>query len=88
MHLGIRVQARDEPEQVILSCLSRQFMQPAVNAGLFTGFALVAHIDLAGGIVADQDRGQPRSNAAQLDKSGRLGGDFCLHGLRELFAIE
>ena len=63
-------------------------MQPAGHADLLAGLALVADVDLAGGIVADQHRGQAGPDAVRAQQLRRLGGDLRLHRLRQLFAVQ
>src|SRR5438132_10227904 len=63
-------------------------MQPAGESSLFTGPSFVADVDPAGGVVADQHRGQSRAKAIALREGSGRGGRFRLHGLRQLLAVE
>ena len=63
-------------------------MQPAIEAGLFTGPAFVAHVNLAGWIVANENGGQPRANPVLLGESGRFRRNLRLHGLGQLLTVQ
>ena len=60
----ILVQRCDPRQQFGLAEVSRVFLQHRFQPGVFAGLDLVAHIDLAGRTVANQQHGQTRLDAA------------------------
>ena len=85
---GVGVEVGHQVEELSLGRFFWQLMQPAGDAGLLAGLALVADIDLAGGILADQDSGQAGSHAAGLHHRRHVGGDLTLHRLGQFLAVE
>ena len=63
-------------------------MEPACQARLFTGLALITDVELAGRIIADKDRGESRARAMFSAKFLGLLGDLRLHRLRQLFSVQ
>ena len=65
--------------------VGRHLAQLGEDAGLRAGLDLVAHVDLRGRIVADQDDGDARLHAVlllqALDTHGVLGAQFARHRL-------
>jgi hypothetical protein len=63
----VRVQLRHEAEELLLGRLRRQVLPQREDADLLAGLLLVAHVDAARGVVADEDGGEARSSP----RSGR-----------------
>src|SRR5438876_534176 len=70
------------------SGLPTMLLQRAGHADVIAGLAFVLDVNLAGGIVADQDGGEAGPQALFDDETVDLGGNLGLHGLRQLFAVE
>jgi hypothetical protein len=77
MNLGVAVQVADYRQQFALRRFGGQAMRPGFHAYLFGGASLVADIDLARRILANQNGGESRSLAA--------GRNFRLHFLAHAF---
>ena len=88
MDRRVGVEPGDQVQELTQAGVSWKFVQPAGHADLFARLALAADIDLAGRVVADQDRGQPRPDAVGLDKFPDGGGRFFLHRLSKFFPVE
>ena len=65
----IGIEAADQVEELGLGGFMRQLVQPTLEAGLFAGFPFVAHVDPAGGVVADQHGGQTGTDAVFCAKT-------------------
>ncbi len=66
MDLRIRVQLPDQFEQVAFAGFGGQLVQPICQASLLAGPALIAHINLARRIVANENCRQARANSVAL----------------------
>src|SRR5438046_3954940 len=71
VHSRICIELVDQIEESCLDGIGRQFVKPAFQTGLFTGFALLADIDLAGRILADKYSRQSRTQGMLPCKEGR-----------------
>ena len=78
----------NEMNELRLPGLGWKLMQPARHADVIARLALVAHIHLTRGILADQHSREARANAFALREIGDLSRDLRLHRLRQLFAIQ
>ena len=72
---GVVVQRLDTGQQFGLGHRGIVLLQHRMKARVLAGLDLVAHIDLGGRVVADQDHGQAGRGAAGLQGGGALG-DF------------
>nr|CUV15163.1 protein of unknown function [Ralstonia solanacearum] len=70
----VAVQRVDAAEQVGLGQVGRVAVEDGQEAVVFARLDLVAHVDLAGRVVADQDDGEAGLVAASGESGGALGG--------------
>ena len=98
--LGAFVELRDQAEQLLLRGLLGQGVLFAVKAALLAGALLVAHIDLAGRVVADDNDRKAGRHALFLqllglreDTAAHLGGQrlavhsYCTHAVSLLMMM-
>ena len=88
MDLVVLVQLGDELEQVVLRGVGRQAMELALDADLFARLALVADVDFAGRVVADEHGGEAGHDAVVLNELDDLLGELRANLLGQLFAVE
>ena len=83
INLGIIVEARNQGFDLILRCVCRQVMVQRAHAGLFGLLDLVANIDLACRVFANEDNGE-----RGLPRKARNGlCDLCADVCRDLLAV-
>ena len=88
MHARVAVKPIDERQEFVGRRFGRQPMQAAGEPVLLAGLLLVADIDLARRIFADQDRGQAGPHAGGEGELADVGCDFGTDLLRERFAVQ
>ena len=71
MHVVLVAQDPEQIGQVLLRRVGRQLVVERLHPGLAARLALVAHVDLGGGVVSDENRREARPRSA--------GGDQLLH---------
>jgi hypothetical protein len=80
MHLLVVVQAGEEGQQLLLRRAGAQVMVPGADPDLGACLVFRGDVDLRGGIVADEDRGEARGDAGggeRPDPPGDLRADLC-----------
>ena len=75
MNGWIAVERVDACEQGVFRHVGRVLLQHRVQAAFLTGLDLVAHVDLRGGVLADQQYRQARCDALRF-KGCSSAGDF------------
>ena len=88
MHGGVGVQLVDQLEQIGLAGLGRQSDDVAVHAGRSDGVLLVADVDPARRVVADQHDRQPRDDPRVDPELQHFEGQLFANPLRQAFSIE
>ena len=83
----VGVQAVDVRQELRLGGRARQVDGDGVDAAISAGGALVAHIDLRGGIVAHHHHREPRRPVAACDPFGDPGADARAHGGSDGLAV-
>ena len=76
VRIRIGVQFCDECQKLVLSCLGREPVKCAADAGFLAGSLLVPHVNRAGRILANEDGRQMRSNARIVRKRGDFSGEL------------
>jgi hypothetical protein len=84
----VGVQLIDQRQQLVLGRRFGQAMGVRSHAGANRRFALVAHIELAGGILADDDDRQARLDAVGGLETGGRRGDAVHQSGREGLAVD
>jgi len=74
MHFGIGVELCHQFEELRLGRLRRQRLLRSGHPGLFTPFALAAHINSARRIISDEHDRQVRSHSSFLLEGGDIAG--------------
>ncbi len=88
MYGGIRIEVADEVEKARLGNAGGKLMVKADHSRLFTGFSLVADVNVAGRVVADKNRRQTGRTIGERDVRGYCGCNFSAHGFGELVSVE
>ncbi len=76
VHRGIGVELLHKREQVGFAGIGRKLMIERPHAGFEQGARLAGDIGFAGGIVADENHGQPRHQPVRGGDAARLGRDL------------
>ena len=79
----VGVDLGDEREQRLLARVRRQVVIERLESGLPRGLVLAADVDLRGGILADEDRGE-----ADVAEPSDVGGHLGAHLRRERLAVD
>ena len=88
VHRIVRIEPRDEIDQLGLGCLDRQAMLEACHARRDRRLALGAHIDLARRILADKNDREARRPAGRFHKGGHRGRHALAKARREGLAVD
>jgi hypothetical protein len=81
------VEGLDAGQQFGLGEVGRVLLEHRVQAAVLAGLDLVAHVDLAGRVLADQHHRQAGDHAAGLERGG-AGGDLGAQCLGERVAVD
>jgi hypothetical protein len=71
----VPVQALDQVDELPLRCVAPELVMDRAHPDLLARLALVADVDVGGGVVPDQDRREARRAAEIAGELGGLGGD-------------
>src|SRR5208282_2470984 len=88
MHGRVTVQAFDQRQEIVSRRLGGQAMQATGQSILLAGPLLVADVDLAGRIFANQDRGKAWLHTGAMRELTYLGCDFGTDFFRQRFAVQ
>lgn len=86
--IPVVVQSIDKSEQFVSFCCPRQAMKLAFHSDALAGKLLVANVNFARRIVADQHGRQAWRHTAGSEKLGHLRGKLLLDRRRQSFAVE
>ncbi len=78
----------DQGQQFVLACLRRQLVLERIHAGFDGLLALVADIDLARRILADEHHGEARRQAVLFLESRDMIGHPCANAGCERLAVD
>src|SRR5215216_38361 len=82
-HALVRVELRDEPEELLLGRLGRELVVERLDTDLATRFLLALDVDLRRRVLADEDSGE----ADRPRQPGDVLSDLDAHPLGERFSI-